>query len=184
MSFSWIVLDGLDKLGVSLSDSDREAYLHCWLIAGQMLGIREELLPPNVESAKALAAAVARRQFGPTAEGKEMTQALVHMMADTLPGNVFRSIAPFLIRYFLGKEWASWLGIEEEHFLPFLSTPLRLLGIETSRVLQDCAALNRLAEHVGHLLLESLVFIERGGNRPSFTIPADLRQQWGVNWIS
>jgi hypothetical protein len=33
-------------------------------------------------------------------------------------------------------------------------------------------------------VLQSLVFIERGGNRPSFAIPADLRQQWGVNWVS
>src|SRR3954454_6141105 len=32
MSFSWVVMDGLDKLGISLSDSDREAYLHCWLV--------------------------------------------------------------------------------------------------------------------------------------------------------
>jgi hypothetical protein len=184
MSFSWVVLDGLDKLGVSLSDSDREAYLHCWLVAGHLLGIRQDLLPQNVESAGALAGAVARRQFGPTAEGEEMTRALVHMMADTLPGDVFRNVAPFLIRYFLGRERASWLGIEEQHYLSFLSAPLRFLGVETSRLLEDCEALNRVAEHVGRLLLQSLVFIERGGNRPSFAIPADLRQQWGVNWVS
>src|SRR5947209_15840603 len=40
MSFSSIVIDGLEKLGVTLSDSDREAYLHCWLVAGHLLGIR------------------------------------------------------------------------------------------------------------------------------------------------
>src|SRR5436305_14119228 len=28
MSFSWVVMDGLEKLGVSLSKTDREAYLH------------------------------------------------------------------------------------------------------------------------------------------------------------
>jgi len=184
MSFSWVVMDGLDKLGVSLSESEREAYLHCWLVAGHMLGIREDLLPPDFESAGALSAAVARRQFGPTPEGQQMTKALVQMMADTLPGDVFRNVAPFLIRYFLGEERAKWLGIEERHSHQFLSAPLRFLGVETSRLLHDCAALNRLAEHVGHLLLESIVFLERGGNRPSFAIPADLRQQWGVNWVA
>src|SRR3954454_9160329 len=149
MSFSWVVMDGLDKLGVSLSKSDREAYLHCWLVAGHLLGIRADLLPPDFESAGALSAAVARGQFGPTPEGQQMTKALVQMMADTLPGDVFRNVAPFLIRYFLGDERAKWLGIEERHSLQFLSAPLRFLGIETSRLLQDCAALNRLAEHVG-----------------------------------
>jgi ER-bound oxygenase mpaB/B'/Rubber oxygenase, catalytic domain len=184
MSFSWVVMDGLDKLGVSLPDSDREAYLHCWLVAGHLLGIRQDLLPPNAESAGALAAAVARRQFGPTPEGQQMTRALVEMMANTLPGDVFRNVAPFLIRYFLGEERAGWLGIKQEHFLPFLTAPLRFLGVETSHLLEDCGALNRVAEYVGRLLIESIVFIERGGNRPSFAIPADLRQQWGVNWLS
>lgn len=184
MSFSWVVMDGLDKLGVSLSESDREAYLHCWLVAGHLLGIRQDLLPQNFESAGALASAVAQRQFGPTPEGREMTHALVNMMANTLPGDVFRNVAPFLMRYFLGKERTAWLGIEEEHSLSFLSAPLRFLGVEASRLLEDSEALNRLAEHLGRVLLESLVFIERGGNRPSFAIPADLRQQWGVNWVS
>jgi hypothetical protein len=149
MSFSWVVMDGLNKLGISLSDSEREAYLHCWLVAGHLLGIRQELLPPNAESAGALAAAVARRQFGPTPEGQQMTGALVQMMANTLPGDVFRNVAPFLIRYFLGKERASWLGIEEEHFLQFLSAPLRFLGIETSLLLHDYGALTGHPETAG-----------------------------------
>ncbi|MFL6463584.1 MAG: oxygenase MpaB family protein, partial [Bryobacteraceae bacterium] len=184
MSFSSIVIDGLEKLGITLSDSDREAYLHCWLVAGHLLGIRQDLLPPNIDSAQSLAAAVARRQFGPSPEGKEMTRALVQMMADVLPGDVFRHVAPLLIRYFLGKEWAAWLGIEEGAFVQILSAPLRFLGVESSQLLQDSAGLSRLAERVGHLLIESIVYIERGGNRPSFSIPMQLRQQWGVNWLS
>ncbi len=184
MSFSWIVLDGLEKLGVTLPDSEREAYLHCWLVAGHLLGIRPDLLPPNVQSAEALAAAVARRQFGPTPQGQDLTRALVEMMANILPGDVLRNVAPFLIRLFLGKEWASWIGIDEERYLSFLSAPLRFLGIETSQLLRDSAALSQVAERVGHLLIESIVFVERGGNRPSFAIPAELRQQWGVNWVS
>src|SRR5258708_3023338 len=30
-SFSWVVLDGLEKLGVTISQADQEANLHCWL---------------------------------------------------------------------------------------------------------------------------------------------------------
>jgi hypothetical protein len=184
MSFSSIIVDGLEKLGVTLSDSDREAYLHLWLVAGHLLGIRQDLLPPHFDSAQALAAAVARRQFGPCPEGKDMTRALVQMMANVLPGDVFRNVAPLLIRYFLGKEWAAWLGIEEDAFVQILSAPLRFLGVESSQLLKDSAGLSRLAERVGHLLIESIVYIERGGNRPSFSIPMQLRQQWGVNWLS
>ncbi len=31
MSFSWVALDGLAKIGITLSSADGEAYLHCWL---------------------------------------------------------------------------------------------------------------------------------------------------------
>jgi hypothetical protein len=183
MSFSWIALDGLGKLDIPLSDADKEAYLYCWRVVGHLLGVREELVPTNIASARDLAASIARRQFGPSPEAQSLTKALVDMMANTLPGDVFGHVAPLLIRYFLGKEWASWLGIEG-HFLNLMAGPLRLLGLEAGTILEDSQALSALAEKVGHLLIESLVYVERGGNRPSFTIPVELRQQWGINWLS
>jgi hypothetical protein len=30
MSFSWVVMDGLEKLGVTVSPTDQEAYLHSY----------------------------------------------------------------------------------------------------------------------------------------------------------
>ena len=184
MSFSWVVLDGLEKMGVSLSEADREGYLHCWLVAGELLGIRHELLPKSVESARELTAAVARRQFGPSEEGKAMTHALTESMANILPGDVFHHAIPLLIRYFLGEERAGWLGIEGPDYAAPLLAPLRVLGVEASTLLRNSEALSHLAEKVGRLLIESIVYVERGGNRPSFTIPVELRQQWGVNWLS
>lgn len=184
MSFSWIVIDGLEKLGITLSDSDREAYLHCWRVVGYLLGIRQELLPLTIESAKELAATIARRQFAPSPEGKELTAALTGMMAEILPGNLFRHAPPLLIHYFLGPQWAGWLGIGENAFAPILCAPLRVLGIEADTLLHDSGAVRRLAEHAGQLLIQSIVYVERGGNRPSFSIPTELRQQWGVNWVS
>jgi hypothetical protein len=54
MSFPWIVLDGLEKLGAALTSDEREAYLHCWKVIGHLLGIRNELLPKNFDSARDL----------------------------------------------------------------------------------------------------------------------------------
>ena len=85
ISFSWIVLDGLEKLGAALTSDEREAYLHCWKVIGHLLGIRNELLLKNFDSARDLPAAFVRRQFGPSSEGKALTKALVDMMAQVLP---------------------------------------------------------------------------------------------------
>lgn len=184
MAFSWVSLDGLKKLGIDVLAADQEAYLHCWRIAGYLLGIREELLPKNMADAEALSMAIARRQFGPCPEGQAMTKALVDMLANIVPGDLFRHIPALLIRYFLGTQWAVWLGIADRPWTELAVAPLKLLGRPVSDILNDSRAARALAEKFGQLLIGAIVYVERGGNRPSFSIPAELRQQWGANWTS
>ncbi len=184
LSFSWVTLDGLEKLGIALTDEDREAYIHCWNIVGHLLGIQDELLPAGFAEAKALAAAIAEHQFGPSADGQALTKALTDMVAHLLPGNVFDTVPRLLIRYFLGKQWAEWLGVDESVLAELASAPLRLPGIAFSGAIEDSKTLGAIAEKAGKALIDAVVYVERGGNRPSFSIPLELRQQWGVNWTS
>ncbi len=153
-------------------------------MVGDLLGIRPEMIPADLNSSKALVDAIMRRQFAPSAEGKEMTDALVKTVQYALPGDALDGIPPLLIRYFLGDEHASMIGVEESVLARFAAAPLRFTGSVLSDVLRDAPAMDVLAERVGRLLIESIVFIGRGGNKPSFSIPAELRQQWGVNWTS
>jgi len=183
MSFSWVGLDGLQKLGVDLSEADREAYLHCWNVVGHLLGIRRELLPRDEVRAHALVKAVARHQFGPSAAGRMLTEALVKLTAYGLPGNAFEHLAPVMIRYLLGGEWAAHLGLGDPPMFERLAGLLRLLNFQVSEVIQSSRALSALAELSGRKLIEAALFIERGGNRPSFALPLELQQKWGVNWV-
>jgi hypothetical protein len=184
MSFSWVTLDGLEKLGIQVSDMDREAYLHSWLVVGQLLGVVPDMLPRDIADARSLVDAISRREFGASIEGQEMTQALTKMMADVLPGTMFRHVPATLIRYFLGQQNAAWLGIEESGWTERVAAPLRLLGRGASDILRDAPAVSALAQKLGRLLIEAIVYVDRGGDRPSFSVPAQLRQQWGVNWSS
>jgi hypothetical protein len=183
MAFSWIALEGLKKLGLELTDDDQEAYLYCWRLVGEMLGLRSEMLPQNMQASAALADTIARREFGPSQYGVEMTEALTKMLADIIPGNLFRHTPKLMIRYFLGAEWARWLGADESWWIEAAAAPLRFLGLERSDILNDCAAMRQLAQRVGKLIVGSAVLAERGGNRPTFDVPTELKQQWGVNWF-
>ena len=184
MSFSYIALDGLEKLGIDLTDQDRQAYLHCWNVIGHMLGVHDDLLPANPAQAKALADAIAADQFGPTQDGKDLTQALLEMMAGILPGNMFRNMPAIMVRFFLGKEWAGWLGVHEGFLEELAVKPFRFLGLTFGDITEDSKALGDIAQKIGTLLVGSLMFMERGGDRPSFAIPTQLREVWGVNWTS
>jgi hypothetical protein len=113
-----------------------------------------------------------------------MAKALTDMLANVVPGDVFRHVPALLIRYFLGAQWAAWLGITESPWAELALAPLKLLGMQVSDILNNSNAVRALAEKFGRLLIGAIVFVERGGNRPSFTIPTELQQQWGVNWTS
>lgn len=184
MAFSWIALDGLDKLGYPLTAEERRAYLQSWVVVGHLLGIQDNMLPADVEAAGRLTHAIAADQFGPTTDGQALTSALVQMLADILPGTVLKHVPPLLVRYFLGRQWAEWLGIEEGNLVNLAAGPLKLIGVEIGKLLEDSSAVRTLAEKVSQHLINSLILVERGGNRPSFAIPAQLRAQWGVNWTS
>ena len=184
MSFSWIALDGLDKLSIEVTPAERQAFLHCWLVVGYLLGIRADLLPSNIANAKALGEAIAAHEFGPCPEGQALTKALIDMPAATPAGDLFRHATPLLMRCFLGEKWAGWLGVAEPRWETALMEPLRLLGFHANTLLERSKALREFAEHAGRLIVESIVYVGRGGNRPSFSIPVDLREQWGINWRS
>jgi hypothetical protein len=184
MSFSWVTLDGLRRSGIDISPDDRQAYLHAWRVVGALLGLRDGINPNDMTSAGVLTEAISRRQFAESAEGKMMTGALVKTMQYTLPGDLFDGLPALLIRFFLGEEHAKMIGIQGSPLSLLAALPMQLSGMAINEVLSESALMNRVAEKAGRALLEAIVFIGRGGNRPSFTIPIELRQQWGVNWRS
>ena len=55
MTFSWTVVDAIEKLSVVVTPEEAEAYLHAWKVAGAVLGIRAELLPRDMSDAELLA---------------------------------------------------------------------------------------------------------------------------------
>jgi hypothetical protein len=93
------------------------------------------------------------------------------------------------MRYFLGAEHAGMIGVapallEKSGLRSLLTLPLQVGGEVLTDLVHDSAAISQLAELMGKILINSVVLVQRGGNRPSFTIPTELALQWGVNWTS
>jgi len=183
MAFSWVTLDGLRRMGIALSAEESEAYLHVWRVVGHVLGIREDMLPVDMADAEALTHAIQRRQYAPCLEGKEMMQALLQMMAYQIPGNLFDNLPASLIRYFLGDPVGEILGVPMKDWTQAFITPLRFLGKLADAADDHIRQVARLSEIFGHQLLNGIVWINRGGKRPRFYIPTELRQVWNVNWL-
>ncbi len=182
-SFAYITIDGLRRLGHVVTDEDAEAYIHCWNVVGHILGIRPELLPVDYNDAAALAGRIAERQFAPSDEGRMMTRALVEMMQHVIPGNLFDRAPELLMRYLLGDRTAEILGVSQGRLADWVAGPVRLIARVRSDLARRSEDIARIHELFGRALIEGIVLVGRGGNRVPFTIPTELLQTWGINWL-
>jgi len=184
LAFSWVTIDGLRRLGTPVTAEEADAYIHAWNVVGHFLGIPDEALAASVEDAAALVAAIGRRQFAACPEGQLMNRALVQMMQHNLPGNLLDSAPELLMRYLLGDQRADMLGVSPSDWRKFLLLPVRGFNRVEGEVLDHSAAAARLVEIFSKSLINGLVWVGRGGNKPAFSIPTALRETWGVDWVA
>ena len=94
LAFSYNVIHGVERLGGSLSDTQREDFLHAWAWIGHILGIPESLNPcvlpaspsePAFRKAEAALESIAMHLLNPDAASAEVAHHLLHAMAGSPP---------------------------------------------------------------------------------------------------
>ncbi|MFD2573823.1 oxygenase MpaB family protein [Spirosoma soli] len=116
LAFSYIVLRGLRKAGVTASEQEEEDYLHQINVIGYINGVAEELLPHNLREAYLLDRAIARRQFASSEAGIGLTKSLLNAIAQqagsaTNRPEAVRNLAAGEMRFFMGDQYADWLEV-------------------------------------------------------------------------
>ena len=180
LTFSIVPLEGLRTLGASISGEEAEAYLHAWNVVGHVLGIDARLLAQDVEHATRLWNAITRRQWAPSAEGGEMTRALIEAMEHQTPGTVFDGFPAQMVRLLCGGELADMLGVGRRDWTSLLAGPLRLFGAHGDAVNDSVPFAGRIAAHFSRQLLEGFSWVARGGERAPFRIPDELAERWEI----
>lgn len=121
LAFSYIVLRGLRKAGLSVTEQEEEDYLHHINVIGYLNGVAEELIPRNLREAYHLDRAIARRQFVTSEAGVGLTRSLLNAIAEVAGqskagsagdrSETARNLAAGEMRFFLGDSYADMLGI-------------------------------------------------------------------------
>jgi hypothetical protein len=96
MGFSYLVIEGMKRLGLPLSEAEAEDYYYLWRVYAQMMGIHpagrpddDSYLPATVEEAGQFYDSYVRRQDTNLAQnpyGLVLTQDNLAMMRDLIPG--------------------------------------------------------------------------------------------------
>ena len=112
--FTVVVLDALEKMGVSVDPEDADCYVHLWMVVGYLLGIDFSLIhrpgPDGTRNAAELTLpelrvvrdAIFRRNARPSADGQSLTAALMQEIRDTMPPGL-RQFPAAATRRLLGR---------------------------------------------------------------------------------
>jgi hypothetical protein len=185
MSFSFLVLNGLERLGVELSGVDRDAYFQGWMAIGRVMGVRDDLVPASLEDARALTELIHQRQVAASPEGAALAKALIEGYEALLPA-VLKGAPASLIHFFLdrdpftGQNIAALLGVPAADWTRYVTD----LVVDVERFFGERQIQPSLRDqtisYVSRHLIEGLLLAERGGRRAPFLIPDSLRARWGV----
>lgn len=116
LTFGYVFLRSMRQLGMGLSPSDEEAYLHCWNVVGHLLGIRKELMPDSMVQAQAIFAQMQARGRATTAVEPDprplLGRALMDTVSAAIPLSAFRMFPVLLARHLCGSKTSKDIGID------------------------------------------------------------------------
>jgi hypothetical protein len=189
MAFSYLVIDGLRKLDLGLTDEEAEDYYYLWRVYAVLMGIHppgapfdDSLVPRNVEEAALFYASYVRRQYTGAEDnpgGVVLAQENLDMMVSLLPRPLRHTelhLAPQIVmEELLGPEGMARVGLAPVagHELLRKAFSVCLAAEQDVASVAPCG----LVESLGRHLFATMIDTSRGGP-VQFIVPgsvADLR---------
>ncbi|MEZ4407054.1 MAG: oxygenase MpaB family protein [Polyangiales bacterium] len=181
LTFSYVTLRSLHRMGVELTEAEREAYLHRWNVVGAMMGLEHAVLPRTFADAAETFYAIQRRQSAPSDDGRALTHALVNAVAQTLGfPRVSRAFTAVVIRRMVEPATADGLGVARSGPLAQAAVGVALdlvdfVSFALNRADDVVPALNRVLVWGGERAVRALGDLDRGEGRQRFHLPPSLK---------
>ena len=147
LAFSFVVLDGLRKMGYELGELGVKGFLHLWKYIGYQLHIDDKLLVGTEVEARRLQNRIGERHFRETKAGRELIEALLgHYRQFHSP--IVATVIESQMRYFLPEEVGAALGLERRAHLDEAVHRTVSLAARLAKMTSDSDAFESvLAEH-------------------------------------
>jgi hypothetical protein len=116
LTFNYVFLQGLRRLGLRLDQGDEEAYMHAWNVLGAVLGIEREQMTDTMADAERMFTAlqaqarVLQRKDDPR---PALAGALMANIQRYLPPRILKPFPVLLTRHLIGKASSRDLGLDQ-----------------------------------------------------------------------
>lgn len=136
LTFGYVYLRGLRKLGLGLPARQEQAFLHAWNVVGHLLGIERDLMPTSFEHGatlfQQLQADARRHPYAPDPR-PALADALIRTMRNAIPFRVLKPFPVLLTRHLCTRTSASDLALTSP--VAWLSGALFALAMATLRLI-------------------------------------------------
>lgn len=179
-SFSTLIIEGLERMKLDLTEEQKEGYYHCWRVIGFIMGVEDELNPPTYSEGYALGQTILKSQIAPSKEGVALTKAVCDFMGSMLPGAIYKDIPEIIIRFLVKDDIADDLGLEKHNTLKSKLVPELLdeLFLTMDKVENASHFMKKLIEHMNLFLLQHMLTHFNENKKVRFYIPPNLRDDW------
>ncbi len=175
LTFSTIILQGLEQSGLDISQSDQEAYMHLWKVIGSMMGVKDELLIDDPQGGKELMDSILAHQQASSEDGKILAASCVSFLQYHLKLKIWQDEPARFMRFFLGDEAADLIAIEKLEPRHWLVRILEILfNREESRIGLIGKAFRGLDYMMSYELIEALRVAHNAGKNAPFQIPSSI----------
>jgi hypothetical protein len=174
LAFSTVTLRGLERMGISVSLADQEAYWHLWAVVGFMLGVDQRVVGISLDEAFVLTDKLEQRLVRATPAGAELLTALLTDMNRSTQeilgpvGRLLQRVHPAVIRHLCSSTISNALGLtysnRAQMFVRF-TRPVVRFG---QRLRRRSRLWRRLANWGAHRVLTTYLDLDRGSDRPPF----------------
>jgi len=176
--FSVQVVDGMRRIGISVTEHEAASYYYVWRVTGAMLGIPVEAMPESIEQARELNAAIVESTYGPSPEGVTLTRNLLRLYEDMVPGKAFDGVVAAMVRQTVDPRVADWMEVPNSRAWGRVVRGGTWLMRKLERAEDRSAVATSVLDKAGSLLLGGSVRTLTNGQSTALSIPADLREKW------
>ena len=178
LTFTTVVYDVFDSSGVEYTDDQLEDHLYLWRVVATLLGVEPAIIPQDRTTAARIQTLIWDRQHAPSAAGVEMSDALLGQAEDRLPKLMWAFI-PTAMRRFNGDAVCDMIGVPKANWTRILFGPLADLTRIMTFGKRHNPALRWVGARAGRVMINALLEVTRGGERPTFEIPTHLDRALG-----
>jgi hypothetical protein len=177
MAFSALILEGMELIGLRLTDTEKEAYVHCWCVVGHIMGFGDEMMPRNAADASALGHAILDDQIAESPQGKGLMSALLVFCNYNARPFLGEKSNIRMMRMMMGDQLSDMLGVPTVEGTEKMKKRLQIIT-RVVQFLDNTYVMSLFVQWSHKILLQMTINRMTKSNLINFYLPASLKKDW------